>query len=373
MVSGEKLPVGRRVVVRAFAESPEEALAKGIEFEEQAAPEELGPEEVLVRVRSASVNWVDLLMTSGQYQHMAQPPYTPGLEYAGEVLRVGSAVSSEVLRPGARVFSDGLLTGPRSLGAYQRWGGYATYALAPANALHAMPEGWGFDQACNLLGSYETAYHVLVRCGQVKPGETVLVLGASGATGLAAVHLCKLLGAKSIAVGRSAEKLAVVAAQGATHTVQCKTDAEGAVVSFRDEVKALTGGEGVDVVYDTVGGAVSLEALRCARFGGRFLLVGWVSTPDVARGRGLRGAPKANQLPTNLMMMKALTVQGCPTILATVRDPGLRPPRLAALLEWVAKGQLEPHVSHVFPLERAVDAMRARWKGEVLGGCVLHP
>jgi NADPH2:quinone reductase len=138
-------------------------------------------------------------------------------------------------------------------------------------------------------------------------------------------------------------------------------------------VKALTGGRGVDVVYDGVGGEISIASLRCVVFGARFLIVGWASTPFVARGKGGRGAPNANLLPTNLIMMKGIDVLGCPTVISTLNDPSLRAPRLARVLEWARAGKIVPHVSHRFPLEEIRTAMRAKWSGEVIGGCVVHP
>jgi len=151
------------------------------------------------------------------------------------------------------------------------------------------------------------------------------------------------------------------------------TEAGAAVRAFRDEVKALTDGRGVDLVYDGVGGEISLESLRCVRFGARYLIVGWAATPFVARGKGQRGAPNANMLPSNLIMMKGLDVLGCPTVIATVQNPALRAPRLAQVLQWAAAGQIRPHVSHAFPLAEFKQAMRAKWRGEVTAGCVLHP
>ncbi len=371
-----ELPPGRRVVVAELAEDPGAAIEHHVALVEQAPPDpaSLGPRDVLIAIRSASVGWVDLLMTSGQYQHMPSPPYTPGLEYAGVVAWTGAAVPAGAAPLGSAVYVDGLLAGPRSLGAYQAYGGWASYAVAPVESVRPLPEGLSFDQACNLLGSYETAYHCLVTCGKVQPGETVLIHGASGATGLAAVHLAKLLGATVIATGRAKEKLAVVKAQGADHVLSCQSeDGTAGVRRFRDDIKALTGGAGVDVVYDGVGGDITVESLRCLKFGGRLLIVGWAATPNVARGKGLRGAPNANQLPTNLLMMKALTVQGCPTVLSTLHDPGIRPPRLDRIMRWVAEGKIVPHVSHVFPLGEFKEAMRAKWRGEVIGGCVLRP
>jgi NADPH:quinone reductase len=357
------LPPGQRVVVSELGADPIDAIDHYLSVVEMPAPDPatLTARDVIVAVASAAVGWVDLIMTSGQYQHMPKPPYTPGLEYAGTVAWAGAEAGFAV---GERVLVDAFLAGPRSLGAYQAYGGFATYGVAPAEAVHRIPGDLTFDQACNLLGNYETAYHCLIARGGLKAGETVLIHGASGSTGLAAVHVAKLVGATVIATGRSSAKLAVVAAQGADHVI------EG---PFRDAVKELTGGRGVDVVYDGVGGEISVESLRCVRFGARYLIVGWAATPFVARGKGQRGAPNANQLPTNLIMMKGLDVLGCPTVISTVHDPALRAPRLAQVLAWAASGAIRPHVSHVFALADVAAAMRAKWSGEVIGGCVVHP
>lgn len=365
---------GQRVVISDFGEDPPDAIARLLAIEEQVFPdvEALTPTDVVIAVESAAVGWVDLLMTSGQYQHMAAPPYTPGLEYSGCVIWAGPGVRSVAV--GDPVIADGFLTGPRSKGAYQGYGGFATYAVAPEEALLPLPEELSFDQGCNLLGNYETAYHCLITRGQLRPGETVLIHGASGSTGLAAVHVAKQVGARVIATGRSPSKLSAVQEQGADHVLAIgNPDQTPGVRRFRDEVKALTDGRGVDVVYDGVGGDVSLESLRCVRFGARFLIVGWASTPFVARGRGQRGAPRANVLPTNLIMMKGLDVLGCPTVISTHRDPSIRAGRLAAILEWVRTGGLRPAVGPVYPLEQVAEAMLAKWSSRHVGGCVLRP
>lgn len=371
-MSFSPLPDGQRVLVTEFADDPLSALEHHMHLAPQPAPDPaaLRPGEILMRIRSAGVAWVDLLMTSGQYQHMPHPPYTPGMEYAGEVLAVAPGVTRVAV--GQRVFADFMQVGPRSHGDYQQASGFATYAVLPASAVFPIPEGFSFDEACNLLGNWETAYHCLVVRGQVQAGETVLITGASGSTGLAAVQLAKLLGATVIATGRSDAKLAEVKALGADHVVNTRGE-DGGVRRFRDEVKALTGGRGVDVVYDAVGGDTSVECLRAMAFGGRLLIVGWTSTPDVARGKGQRGAPKANQLPTNILQMKSLTVMGCPAVIAVAHNPALRPQRLAQIFGWVAQGRIRPQVSHRYPLADFKAAMRARWDGEVLGGCVLNP
>jgi NADPH2:quinone reductase len=363
--------VGRRVVIDAFGETPMDALDSHLRVLRQDPPDPttLADDDVVVAVRSAAVGWVDLLMTSGQYQHMAEPPYCPGLEYSGEVIWSGPAAKQS---EGDRVLADGLLTGPRSLGAHRKWGGFATYAVAPTSALRPLPDAWTFDQGACLLGNYETAYHCLVARGQLKAEDTVLIHGASGSTGLAAVHIAKLIGATVIATGRCADKLATVQAQGADHTVQT-VFAPGERSGLRDAVRDLTDGEGVDVVYDGVGGPISAESLRCVTFGARYLVVGWAATPFVAKGRGQRGAPNANQLPTNLIMMKGLDVLGCPTAITTHRDPSVRIQRLAALEAWIAQGRLTPYVEGAYAMDDVREAMRAKWQSLHVGGCVLHP
>ncbi|MCO4745387.1 MAG: NADPH:quinone oxidoreductase family protein [Proteobacteria bacterium] len=365
---------GQRVTVRAYGEDPMQAVRECMELEVQPAPDvqALDSRDVLVRVRSAAVGWVDLLMASGQYQHMGELPYTPGLEYSGEVAWVGDDVTE--WKVGDRVLADGFQTGPRSLGAHRRYGGFATWSVAPAQALMALPERFTFDHGSCLLGNYETAYHCLIARGQLKAGETVLVHGASGSTGLAAVHVAKLVGATVIATGRNPDKLAEVKAQGADHVIACSgSEGAGGGPRFREQVKALTGGKGVDVVYDGVGGVLSLESLRCVRFGARFLVVGWASTPLVADGGGKRGAPRANQLPTNLIMMKGLDVLGCPTVISTVRDPSIREPRLRQIFAWIEQGKLTPHTGPVYGLDQVKDALEAKWKSRFVGGCLVHP
>ena len=351
--------MGQRVVISELGNVPLQAIDEFARLVEMARPDPstLGPQEVVVDVASAAVGWVDLLMASGQYQHVPEPPYTPGLEYAGTVSWAGADTGFAV---GARVLIDPFLSGPRSSGAYRAYGGFASYAVAPREAVHAIPGALSFDQACNLLGNYETAYHCLIARARLAAGETVLIHGASGAVGLAAVHVAKLVGATVIATGRSVDKLAVVKAQGADHVIEPHH-------SLRDEVKRLTEGRGVEVVYDPVGGPISVESLRCVRFGARYLIVGWAATPFVARG------PTANQLPTNLIMMKGLDVLGCPTVISTVNDPSIRSARLAQVMAWASSGQLVPYVSRTYLLSDFKAALHAKWRSDFVGGAVLKP
>ena len=182
------------------------------------------------------------------------------------------------------------------------------------------------------------------------------------------MQVAKLLGATVIATGRSDAKLAVVKEQGADHVDSTAQRLPSATRSRRSPAAAAS-------TWSTTASAATSRSRACAasRFGARFLIVGWASTPFVARGKGQRGAPNANQLPTNLIMMKGLDVLGCPTAISTVNDPPSRAPRLAQVLAWAEAGKIRPHVSHVFPLAEFKAAMRAKWNGEVIGGCVLHP
>jgi len=362
---------GRRVVITEFGDDPLDAITHHLKIEVQQPPDPaaLRSTDVVIAIESAAVGWVDLLMSSGQYQHMASPPYCPGLEYSGKVAWKGDEVSH--VSVGDAVLADGLMTGPRSKGDYQSYGGFASFAVAPASAVVPMPSALSFDQACNMSG-YETAYHCLIHRGRLKPGETVLIHGSSGTTGLAAVQIAKVVGATVIATGRNPDKLAVVAEQGADHVVRV-TDDGGAPRRFREDVKRITEGRGVDVVYDPVGGDISLESLRCVRFGARFLIVGWASTPLVAKGKGQRGAPNANVLPTNLIMMKSLDVLGCPAAISVHHDPSIRDARTAALSAWIEAGQVVPHVSQTFPMSEIREALEAKWASRYVGCYVLHP
>ncbi len=370
------MSLGKKVQISKLAETPLEGVDQFLSIIDQQKPEikTLGDKDVLIEIKSSAIGWVDLLMTSGQYQHQPPLPYTPGLEYCGEVLWIGDNVDNDSVKIGDKVMVDGFVSGPRSPGKYQQYGGFATYAVAPIEAIIPMPKRLSFDQACNLLGSYETAYHCLITCGQLQAGETVLIHGASGATGLAAVHIAKLLGATVIATGRSDEKLAVVKDQGADFIVNSKaTNPDEKVRKFRSDIKELTGGKGVDVVYDGVGGAISEESLRCVKFGARFLIVGWAATPFVARGKGKRGAPNANRLPTNLIMMKGLKVLGCPSVIAAQHDPTIRTKRVKDIFRWVEEEKITPYVSHVFPLSEIKKAMKAKWNGQIIGGGAIRP
>ena len=364
--------VGYKVIVDGLSESPTDGIRDHLKVVEQPFPnvDALAAHDVVIAVRCAGLSWVDLLMLSGQYQHMPNLPYTPGLEYSGTIAWAGPDVDRKMFDVGQSVFVDCFSVGPRTSGPYQAYGGMASYAVAPASAVRAMPSQFTFEQACNYAGNYETAYHCLVACGQLRAGETVLVHGASGATGVAAVQIAKHLGAKVIATGRSLHKLEVIKSLGADHIVPIgHEDGRPGVRRFRDDIEALTGGVGVDVVYDGVGGDVDRKPSLCPI---GEIYRGWASTPDVAKGKGGRGAPRANQLPTNLILMKGLKVLGCPTVIATQHEPTIRDERVATLMGGCA-GALRPHVSHQFNIHDVAEAFQTKWRGDVIGGCIITP
>lgn len=367
---------GIRVVLPHFAESQEDAIQNVLQFEEMPVPDPatLKSTDVIVRIRSASVTFIDMLMLSGQYQH--KPPLfgTPGMEYSGDVVWAGADVDRSRMGVGDRVLSDFLVTGPRSTGDYQAYGGWATYAAAPQEGVHRLAESLSYDQGANLLLNYETAHYALVTRAKLQPGETVMITGASGAAGMAAVQVAKLLGANVIATGRSDAKLALLKDRGADFVINTSPRAgESGIPRFRDEVKEFTRGKGAEVVYDTVGGGVGLESMRSLGFGGRFVVVGWAGNTTVAKGGARGGSSGADMLPTNIMQMKGLHVMGSPMVIHSGREPAIRPPRIAAVVDWVSRGLIDPYVSHTYPLASLREAATAKLNGQVSGGCVVNP
>ncbi|MEM9726235.1 MAG: NADPH:quinone oxidoreductase family protein [Pseudomonadota bacterium] len=357
-------PTGMRVSLPRFAATPRDAVEDLLELQEEPFPDvaKLQPTEVVIGVRAASVAFVDLIMSTGQYQHMATPPYTPGVEFAGEVLWVGAAVRD--FRPGDPVIADYMAVGPRSKGGYQRSGGWASFAIVPETALFRAPTGFSFAESCVFFTGYETAYFALVKRAQLQAGETVLITGASGATGMAAIQLAKRLGAIVIASGRTAAKLAECARFGADHIVEIS----GGAQELRSQIKDLTQGRGVDVVYDTVGGAVGFAAFRSLAFCGRYVIVGWAS--NIAESNG-RETFEPDRLPTNIMQMKGLQVMGSPMVIYSMQNPEWRNAQLNALRRMAEDGLLRPHVATQFPLTDFRAAARAKLDGAIVGNCIL--
>lgn len=299
-----------------------------------------GPGEVRVRVRAAAVNFPDLLMTGGGYQLKPELPFTPGLEFAGEVEALGEGVAGWSI-------GDAVVGG-------NRFGAMAEAIAVPAQALRRKPERLSWEEGAAYGVAYLTAYVALVRCGRVAAGEWVLVHGAAGGVGLATVDLAKALGARVIAAASSAAKREAVAELYAPEAVIA------AEPGFREPVKALTGGRGADVIFDPVGGDVFDESTRCIAFDGRLLVVGFAS------GR-------IPEVPANIPLIKGFSVVGVRAGEYGRRFPERGAENLAAVDALAAEGRIRPHVHAVLDLSdwRAGFAMLER--REAVGKVVLRP
>jgi NADPH2:quinone reductase len=299
-----------------------------------------GPGEVRVRVHAAAVNFPDLLMTRGEYQHRPPLPFIPGLELSGEVDALGSDVSGWTV-------GDAVVGGARV-------GGISQFAIASATALRPRPTGFTWAEAASYSTAYLTAYVALVRRAQVKPGEWVLVHGAAGGVGLACVDLARVLGCRVIAASASAEKLAVV---GAEYAPDACVDVTG---GFRDAVKALTDGRGADVIYDPVGGDVFDESVRCIAFDGRLLVIGFTS----------------GRIPTisvNMPLIKGFSVMGVRAGEYGRRFPQKGRENSEAVWRLAQEGRIRPRVHARLPLDRWREAFDLLADRAVIGKAVIEP
>lgn len=338
-----------RRLVSADAPAPDTAGGiAGLRVVEQdasgAAP---GAGQVVVRVRAAALNFPDLLQLSNGYQHRQTFPYTPGLEASGVVSRCGPGCSR--LRPGDRVIT------------WAQGGAMADEMVVGEELCLRLPDNLSFAEGAAFRMAYETAYHGLVERAGISPRDVVLVNGGTGGMGFSAVQIAKrVFGCTVIATGGSSAKLEVVRrVAGADHVLDYS-----ATPAFANEVKRLTGGKGVSLVFDTVGGAPFGAALRSTAFGARVLVVGFTSG-------------ERPRIPANYVLIKCLTVLGCRAGEMAARTPDghnlILGPRYARLLEWARKGWLVPHISHRFPL--STDGARAAFAAmhgrKVVGRCVL--
>ncbi len=297
-----------------------------------------GPGRLVVSVKACGVNFPDTLIIQGQYQFKPELPFSPGGEVAGIVKAVGEGVTR--FKPGDRVI------------AATTWGGYAEEVVAEAARTLPMPDGMDFATAAAFTLTYGTSHHALKDRAVLQPGETLLVLGAAGGVGLAAVELGKAMGARVIAAASSPAKLAVCRDHGADELI------DYAAEDLRERIKALTGGRGVDVVYDPVGGDYSEPALRGMAWRGRFLVVGFA-------------AGRIPSLPLNLPLLKGCAVLGVFWGAFTRNEPERNAANLRELMQWVGDGRLRPHVSARYPLERAADALDDLVQRRVHGKVVL--
>jgi NADPH:quinone reductase len=301
---------------------------------------EIGPADVLIKVGAASVNFPDVLMLTADYQHKPELPFVPGMEGAGTISAIGAEVKN--WKAGDRVIFG------------VRPGAFAEYVRVPASGnLMRLPAGWSDAEGSAFRVGATTAYHSLVHRAALKPSEVLLVHGASGGVGMAAVQLGKHLGAQVIATGSNDARLAVVREQGADLVVNLAT------ADFVSIVKGRTDGRGADVIYDPVGGEVLEKSMRAAAYGARLLIVGFTS-----------GGP--TRIMSNHVLIKGLSILGVRagetarrSGSAFAKDYAVELPRLAGL------GVMRPHISHRFPMERAADAFRALIDRKVVGKAVI--
>ncbi len=283
-----------------------------------------GAGEVLIAVEAAGVNFADILVIAGKYQEKPAFPFSPGMEVAGVVAAVGEGVTR--VRPGERVV------------ALTDWGGYAEFAVAREHDVFAVPSSMDFDIAAGFPIAYGTAHGALVWRAALKPGEALLVHGAAGGVGLAAVEVGKALGATVIATAGGPEKLALAKAHGADHAIDHRSE------DIRERVKALTDGRGVDVVFDPVGGKVFETSLRCAAWSARLLVIGFA-------------AGRIPQIAANILLIKNLSVVGFHWGSYRRHAPDLLEAEFAQLFRWFHEGSLRPHVSYRLDLSEAARAL----------------
>ena len=305
---------------------------------EEVAPLKAGKGQVVVSVKAAGVNFPDTLIIQGRYQFKPEPPFSPGGEVAGVVKELGEGVSGA--KPGDRVI------------ATSTWGGFAQEMTVDAERIIPMPDAMDFVPASALVLTYGTSYHALVDRAQIAAGESLLVLGASGGVGLAAIQLGKALGARVIAAASSDEKLEVCKASGADELINYASE------DLRARVKALTAGRGVDVVYDPVGGAYSELALRDMAWNGRFLVVGFA-------------AGEIPKVPLNLALLKGCSIVGVFWGAFTRNEPERNRRNNEQLMRLFLAGKIKPHIHATYPLERAAEALNEVLSKRVSGKVVL--
>ena len=299
-----------------------------------------GAGEVLIDVHAASINYPDTLMVQGLYQVKPPLPFTPGAELAGVVAAVGDGVRH--LKVGDRVAAS---TGT---------GAFAQQAVAEATRVMPLPDGMDFDAGASFVLAYGTSIHALRTIAKLQPGETLLVLGAAGGVGIAAVQIAKAMGARVIAAASSDAKRALAREAGADETVDY-TQAE-----WRREVERLTDGKGADVVYDAVGGNYAEPALRATAWRGRYLVVGFA-------------AGEIPKLPLNLALLKERAILGVFWGAAMTREPRQLMADLQQLAAWFAEGRVTPPVTEQVPLTGAADAMSRLATRQAMGKLVVRP
>ncbi|MFN4169321.1 MAG: NADPH:quinone oxidoreductase family protein [Pannonibacter phragmitetus] len=300
----------------------------------------VGPGEVLVRVKACALNFFDTLIIQGKYQLRPEMPFSPSAEFSGIVERTGEGV--ERLRSGDKVIG------------YIRFGAARELVVAGEDDLIPMPEGISFEEAAGVSVTYGTTLHAFRDRARLQEGETVVVLGASGGVGQAAVEIASLMGARVIACASSEEKLSRARQLGAVLTINYEKE------HLKARIKELTDGAGADVVYDPVGGDLAEQALRATGWEGRYLVIGFA-------------AGEIPKIPLNLVMLKGCDVLGVFWGESIIRDPEGHWANMSQILDWVRQGRLKPQIHAVYPLEEAAKAIQEIADRKVMGKVILTP
>ena len=307
----------------------------------QEVPEPpLGDGQVMIDVKAAGVNFPDILLVEGNYQMKPPTPFVPGMEVGGVVSAIGDGVQG--VEVGQRVIAATML------------GGFAEKVPVHFSQVIPMPDPMSYEQGAALITIYGTSYHGLKDRAKLQPGETVLVLGAAGGVGIAAVQLAKAMGAKVIAAASSAEKLAFTRENGADETVNYASE------DLKAKVKELTGGQGVDVVYDPVGGDFAEPALRASGWDSRYLVIGFASGP----------IPK---IPLNLALLNSRNIQGVFWGAWVGRHPRENAQNMKELFELFVDGKIKPQISASYGLDEVQNAFEDLLERRVKGKVVLTP
>jgi NADPH:quinone reductase len=299
-----------------------------------------GPGEAVVRIKAAALNFFDTLIIAGKYQHKPPFPFSPAAEFSGVVESVGSGVTT--VAPGDRVMAN---TG---------WGAAREAVAVPEESLVKLPDDLDFDRAAGLTVTYGTTLYALRVRAELQAGETLVVLGASGGTGLATIELGKIMGARVIACASSDEKLDFARAHGADETVNYASE------DLRAALKKLGGERGIDVVYDPVGGPYAEPALRSLCWEGRYLVVGFA-------------AGEIPKMPLNLVLLKSCDIRGVLWGAWVRREPQAQLALMSEIVRWCAQGKLSGHVHAVYPLAETAKALKAIADRKVMGKIVLRP
>ncbi|MCY3796265.1 MAG: NADPH:quinone oxidoreductase family protein [Chloroflexi bacterium] len=303
-------------------------------------PPPLSAGQVRIAVRACGLNFPDALMIQGLYQFKPSFPFSPGLEVSGDIIEVARDVDE--LQVGQRVM------------ATMVYGGFAEEVVVPAPAVVPMPADMSYEHGAGFSLVYGTSHVALHHRAQLKPGETLLVLGAAGGVGLTAVELGALMGARVIAAASSPEKLELARAYGADELINYTSE------NLRDRLNALTEGRGVDVIYDPVGGDIFDQAVRRLAWEGRYLVIGFASGRIPA-------------LPVNIALLKNASIVGLFWGAYLQKDPRVIHDSLAQLLNWYSAGKLKPHIHSVFPLDEAASALRELMDRRARGKIILMP